>query len=113
MLHCIHVHSFYILMTSYEHNHPWNRVRCTIAGSGISIAEWARANGFSCGLVYQVLEGRRKCLRGQSYRIAVALGIKPGQPLDVAALSRLLAQGVTAKSSTESYSAGDTEENEM
>lgn len=45
--------------------------------SGISVADWARANRFSTGLVYQVLEGKRKCLRGQSHQIAVALGLKP------------------------------------
>lgn len=44
--------------------------------NGVSVAEWARAKGFSVTLVYQILEGRRKCLRGQSHKIAVALGIK-------------------------------------
>lgn len=65
-----------------------------IAESGVSIAEWARANGFSSGLVYQVLEGKRKCVRGQSYRIAVALGIKDGNPLNVTELSLLLAKTI-------------------
>lgn len=65
-------------------------IRELIANSGVSVAEWARANGFSCGLVYQVLEGRRKCIRGQSYRIAVALGLKAGRPIDVTKLSHLL-----------------------
>ncbi len=69
---------------------PTNKVREAIETSGVSIAEWARVNGFSSGLVYQVLEGQRKCVRGQSYRIAVALGLKDGQPLDATALSKLL-----------------------
>lgn len=43
---------------------------------GIAITEWSMANGFNPGLVYAVLGGQRKCLRGQSYRIAVALGLK-------------------------------------
>lgn len=78
-------------MISIEFIRSPQDIRTSIEESGVSIAEWSRANGFSCGLVYQVLEGRRKCLRGQSYRIAVALGLKQGKPLDVAALSALLA----------------------
>jgi gp16 family phage-associated protein len=62
-----------------------------IEGTGISIAEWARENRFSCGLVYQVLEGKRRCLRGQSHKIAVALGLKAGQLTDVQTLSQILA----------------------
>lgn len=65
-------------------------VRKMIEGSGVSISEWARENGFAAGLVYAVLKGRRKCLRGQSYRIAVALGLKQGEPTDVRTLSARL-----------------------
>ena len=43
---------------------------------GISIAEWAIAHQFSVALVYAVLDGKRKCLRGQSHQIAIALGLK-------------------------------------
>jgi gp16 family phage-associated protein len=43
---------------------------------GISVAHWARLQGFNPRLVYQVLSGRRKSLRGQSFRIARALGMK-------------------------------------
>lgn len=43
---------------------------------GLSIAQWARDRGFNIRLVYSVLRGERKCLRGESYRIAKALGIK-------------------------------------
>lgn len=46
--------------------------------SGKSVAEWAREHGFSAALVYMVLGGKRTCLRGQSHRIAVKLGIKDG-----------------------------------
>lgn len=65
--------------------------RSLIEDAGISIAEWARENRFSCGLVYQVLEGKRRCLRGQSHRIAVALGLKAGHLTDVQTLSQILA----------------------
>ena len=44
--------------------------------SGRSIAEWARLNGFNVNIVYQVLRGERKAIRGQAHDIAVRLGIK-------------------------------------
>lgn len=72
-----------------------------IEQSGVSLSEWARANGFSTGLVYQVLSGKRKCLRGQSFRIAVALGIKGGSPLDVEQLSQLLKANSTLEEEEE------------
>ena len=63
--------------------HDPSRVRALFEDAGMSVAEWARVQGFSTGLVYQVLEGRRKCLRGQSHRIAVALGLKEGLMLEM------------------------------
>lgn len=78
-------------MNFVEFIRPLVDVRRTFEDSGISVSEWARENGFSAGLVYAVLQGKRKCVRGQSYRIAVALGLRHGQPLDVRALSAKLA----------------------
>lgn len=69
------------------------RARAIFEASGWSVAEWARLQGFSTGLVYQVLEGRRKCLRGQSHRIAVALGLKPGEMMDISQLTEQLKAG--------------------
>jgi len=43
---------------------------------GITIKAWAANNGYHFSVVYSVLSGRRKCLRGQSHAIAVALGLK-------------------------------------
>lgn len=86
-------------MKPSEHSNAASAAKQVIAESGVSIAEWARANGFSGGLVYQVLDGKRKCVRGQSYRIAVALGIKDGKPLDVTELTRLLAKTATPPAS--------------
>jgi gp16 family phage-associated protein len=52
---------------------------------GETISKWANARGFAPKLVYSVLSGNRKCLRGESFRVAIALGIKPspedGHPL--------------------------------
>lgn len=70
--------------------HETDLALALFADAGISVAEWARVQGFSTGLVYQVLEGRRKCLRGQSHRIAVALGLKQGKTMDLEELSRRL-----------------------
>lgn len=44
--------------------------------SGINVRAWALERGFNPGLVYSVLRGERKCLRGQSHDVAVALGLK-------------------------------------
>lgn len=45
---------------------------------GISVSDWARSYGYSVPLVYQVLSGSRKGIRGQSHEIAVRLGLKAG-----------------------------------
>ena len=44
--------------------------------NGISVADWSAQHGFSSALVYAVMKGNRKCLRGESHRIAVMLGLK-------------------------------------
>lgn len=67
-----------------------SNVKLIFDESGVSVAEWARVNGFSTTLVYQVLDGKRKCLRGQSHQIALALGIKKGISMDAAQLSQKL-----------------------
>lgn len=43
---------------------------------GLTVVDWALQRQFNPSLVYTVLQGRRKCLRGQSFRIAVALKLK-------------------------------------
>ncbi len=54
-------------------------VRAEFARLGLSIGAWARSHGFSAQLVYQVLAGRKRAVRGQSHEIAVRLGLKRGQ----------------------------------
>lgn len=44
--------------------------------AGISIADWARERKFNVRLVYAIVRGERKCLRGESARIAKELGMK-------------------------------------
>lgn len=48
---------------------------------GKTVVDWAMRRGFNPGLVTAVLNGKRKCLRGQSYEIAVALRLK-ATPMD-------------------------------
>lgn len=50
----------------------WQKFRA----SGINVRSWALERGFNPGLVYSVLRGERKCLRGQSHDVAIALGLK-------------------------------------
>lgn len=57
-------------------------IRAEFKHKGISIAQWATANGYSTNLVFEVLAGRKKAVRGQSHKIAVALGLKEGEIVD-------------------------------
>ena len=54
-------------------------VQADFARKGISYSAWATARGYNCNLVIEVINGKRKCLRGQSHKIAVELGIKDGE----------------------------------
>lgn len=45
---------------------------------GLSLSAWARREGVSAQLVYQILSGKKRGLRGQSHEIAVKLGLKDG-----------------------------------
>jgi gp16 family phage-associated protein len=45
--------------------------------NGVSVARWAKNKGFSVPLVYSVLNGRNPARRGESFKIGVALGLRP------------------------------------
>ena len=45
---------------------------------GGSAKEWAEQHQLTPSTVYAVLNGQKKCLRGESHRAAVLLGIKEG-----------------------------------
>lgn len=51
-------------------------VKARFVAEGVTIKDWARANGFTPKTVYRVLAGEAKCKWGESHRIAVALGLK-------------------------------------
>ena len=56
-----------------------DEVKDELRRKGISIARWARANGFDSILIYQLLAKRKKGLRGEAHRAAVMLGLKKGE----------------------------------
>lgn len=62
------------------------QVRSEFSRCGVSIAQWARANGFSPQLVYRVIQGS-SATRGKSHEIAVRLGMKDGDLSGLEALS--------------------------
>ena len=45
---------------------------------GITIKKFAEENDLHVSTVYAVLNGQKKCLRGEAHRAAVLLGIKEG-----------------------------------
>jgi len=45
---------------------------------GLSTADFARRHNLNPSTVYAVLNGQKKCLRGDAHRAAVLLGIKDG-----------------------------------
>jgi gp16 family phage-associated protein len=51
-------------------------IRQRFDDQGVSIADWAHQHGFSVDLTRAILSGKRRCIRGQSHQIAVALGLK-------------------------------------
>ncbi len=57
-------------------------IRADFQRKGVSIAGWATAHGFNTNLVFEVLAGRKKGVRGQSHKIAVMLGLKEGEIAD-------------------------------
>lgn len=65
-------------------------IRSAFVERGQSIVEWAEENHFRPEMVYAVLAGRHKGLRGEGHHVAVALGLKsrgsesPKQRNDVA-----------------------------
>lgn len=62
-------------------------IRRKFRSLGITVSQWAKQNGFSPVLVYQVMSGSRKAYRGQSHRIAVILGLKEGDEGEISDLA--------------------------
>lgn len=54
-------------------------VRAEFYRKGITFNEWAHRHGFKYQNVIAVMNGRTKCRRGESHKIAVALGLKQAE----------------------------------
>ena len=55
-------------------------VKASFKEHGVSISTWAQAHAFDPRLVYAVLAGKNQSTRGQSHKIALALGLKEASP---------------------------------
>ncbi|MNJ74338.1 hypothetical protein D3C77_712570 [compost metagenome] len=64
---------------TYPTEQACQEARARLARQGISAKEWAEKNDLSVSTVYAVLNGQKKCLRGEAHRAAVLLGIKDGE----------------------------------
>lgn len=64
---------------SYPTEQACQEARALISRQGISAKEWAIKHGLTPSTVYAVLNGQKKCLRGESHRAAVLLGMKAGE----------------------------------
>jgi len=67
-----------------------DEVRAEFKRKGVSISQWAAANGFTVNMVFEVLAGRKKGVRGQAHRIAVKLGLKEGDVVEEADIANAL-----------------------
>ena len=54
------------------------QARAALDRKGVSLAEFSRKNSLNKNLVSDLLNGRKKGLRGEAHRAAVLLGIKDG-----------------------------------
>jgi gp16 family phage-associated protein len=54
------------------------RARQRLSRQGLSVRAWAEQHQLNAGTVYEVLAGRKRCLRGEAHRAAVLLGLKAG-----------------------------------
>ncbi len=59
------------------------QVRAEFQRKGISIGSWADQHGFSRASVNQVLTGRNAASVGTGHKIAVMLGLKDGEIVEV------------------------------
>lgn len=61
------------------------RARRNLLQNEDNVQDWATRHGYNPKLVYQVLSGTRRCIRGKSREIAVQLGLIQSSSSPVAA----------------------------
>jgi len=65
---------------TYATEQACKEARKRLEMQGISVKAFALRHQLSPSTVYAVLNGQKKCLRGEAHRSAVLLGIKPATP---------------------------------
>jgi len=63
---------------AYPTEQACQEAREHLARQGITAKDWAAQHDLSASTVYAVLNGQKRCLRGEAHRAAVLLGIKDG-----------------------------------
>ncbi|WP_223569396.1 DNA-binding protein [Pseudomonas sp. BF-R-26] len=63
---------------AYPTEQACQEARERLAHRGLSAKDWADQHHLNPSTVYAVLNGQKKCLRGEAHRAAVLLGIKHG-----------------------------------
>ncbi|MDH0894670.1 MULTISPECIES: DNA-binding protein [unclassified Pseudomonas] len=63
---------------AYPSEQALSDARAQISKQGLSTKEWAEQHKINASTVYAVLNGQKKCLRGDAHKAAVLLGIKEG-----------------------------------
>lgn len=63
---------------AYPTEQACQEARGRLARQGLTAKNWAEQHEFNPSTVYAVLNGQKKCLRGEAHRAAVLLGIKDG-----------------------------------
>ncbi|WP_285354622.1 DNA-binding protein [Pseudomonas sp. lyk4-R2A-10] len=61
---------------TYAPEQACQAARTRLELQGISVKDFALQNNLHPSTVYAVLNGQKKCLRGEAHRAAVLLGIK-------------------------------------
>lgn len=64
------------LKSSAHHAHT-QEILQRFREAGLTVTDWCKANGFRRDTAYKVIHGHYAAHRGDSHRIAVALGLKP------------------------------------
>ncbi|NNA66232.1 DNA-binding protein [Pseudomonas gessardii] len=64
---------------TYAPEQACQAARTRLERKGMSVKDFAIQNGLHPSTVSAVLNGQKKCLRGEAHRAAVLLGIKDGE----------------------------------
>ena len=73
---------------TYATDQACKEARARLEMQGMSVKDFAIQHHLSPSTVYAVINGQKKCLRGEAHRAAVLLGIKQGAIPALAAAER-------------------------